>query len=330
MTSDTSELVEWLRDEMMAAQQMSARYKLGSKDRDAWSTKAEKFRDAAHAVKVAPTPPKVGSEELDAAGELEALREYAKAATIAITGLTGGGSEYFGKQVGDIYTADLGRCVGRIRDILDAANERWKQARRATTTPNPNAAGLALQSRAKKAISGLVEMHKRLLITLEASGTPFLPDHNYHAWSNTVLDAMTVIGDLTHVALAAPVDHPEVVGDETDEVALFDKAVAAGRNKHAARKIAKQYGGFEVDTIGYLDLVEAIASVLCPSDSPALEAGVAHRIEHDGFEGTVQGFYVTREGKRGVVLQQIGTKVVHVYGEKWLAALAIPATESGK
>lgn len=42
------------------------------------------------------------------------------------------------------------------------------------------------------------------------------------------------------------------------------------------------------------------------------------RIEHDGFEGTIQGRYTTREGKRGVVLQQIGTRVIHVYGEKWL------------
>lgn len=37
-------------------------------------------------------------------------------------------------------------------------------------------------------------------------------------------------------------------------------------------------------------------------------------VEYDGFIGTVQGSYVTREGKRGVVLQQVGTKVVHVYG----------------
>lgn len=43
-----------------------------------------------------------------------------------------------------------------------------------------------------------------------------------------------------------------------------------------------------------------------------------HKIEHDGFVGEVIGHYVTREGKKGVVLQQIGTKVVHVYGEKWL------------
>lgn len=42
-------------------------------------------------------------------------------------------------------------------------------------------------------------------------------------------------------------------------------------------------------------------------------------IEHDGFKGNIIGYYRTREGKSGVVLQQEGTKVVHVYGEKWLS-----------
>jgi hypothetical protein len=41
-------------------------------------------------------------------------------------------------------------------------------------------------------------------------------------------------------------------------------------------------------------------------------------IAHDGFAGDIIGHYVTREGKRGVVVQQDGTRVVHVYGEKWL------------
>ena len=47
-------------------------------------------------------------------------------------------------------------------------------------------------------------------------------------------------------------------------------------------------------------------------------------IDHDGFQGEVIGYYVTREGKAGVVLQQFGTKVVHVYGEKWI----LPSTET--
>lgn len=44
-------------------------------------------------------------------------------------------------------------------------------------------------------------------------------------------------------------------------------------------------------------------------------------IDHDGFAGTVIGDYVTKEGKAGVVLQQDGTRVVHVYGEKWLSCV---------
>lgn len=49
-----------------------------------------------------------------------------------------------------------------------------------------------------------------------------------------------------------------------------------------------------------------------------MELGTTVAIEHDGFVGTVIGYYETREGKRGVVLQQVGTRVVHVYGERWL------------
>jgi|SRR6185312_1306774 len=46
-----------------------------------------------------------------------------------------------------------------------------------------------------------------------------------------------------------------------------------------------------------------------------------YRIEHDGFEGIQVGSYTTLEGKEGVVLQQIGSRVVHVYGKKWLQPL---------
>lgn len=47
-------------------------------------------------------------------------------------------------------------------------------------------------------------------------------------------------------------------------------------------------------------------------------------IAHDGFAGDIIGSYLTREGKRGVVVQQDGTRVVHVYGEKWIEG-QIPA-----
>lgn len=37
----------------------------------------------------------------------------------------------------------------------------------------------------------------------------------------------------------------------------------------------------------------------------------------DDLRGEVIGYYLTREGKYGLVLQQHGTRVVHVYQEKW-------------
>lgn len=50
--------------------------------------------------------------------ERDGLRDYAHDATKAITGLTAGGSEYFGRRIGDIYTADLPFCVERIREKI--------------------------------------------------------------------------------------------------------------------------------------------------------------------------------------------------------------------
>ena len=46
--------------------------------------------------------------------------------------------------------------------------------------------------------------------------------------------------------------------------------------------------------------------------------GDEYTIAHDEFTGTVIGFYETKEGKHGVVMQQVGTKVVHVYGLRWI------------
>lgn len=46
--------------------------------------------------------------------------------------------------------------------------------------------------------------------------------------------------------------------------------------------------------------------------------GTPYRIDHDGFEGEVIGYYQTRGGKPGIALQLENRKVVHVYGEKWL------------
>jgi len=42
-----------------------------------------------------------------------------------------------------------------------------------------------------------------------------------------------------------------------------------------------------------------------------------YRIERDGFVGVEIGSYTTLEGHEGIVLQQVGTKVVHVYRRVW-------------
>lgn len=41
-----------------------------------------------------------------------------------------------------------------------------------------------------------------------------------------------------------------------------------------------------------------------------------YKVEYDGMIGTIVGHYTTREGRKGVVLQQQGTKIIHVYNEQ--------------
>lgn len=57
-----------------------------------------------------------------------------------------------------------------------------------------------------------------------------------------------------------------------------------------------------------------VLSSLKSEDRPTGHVSIAH----DGFAGDIIGHCLTREGKRGVVVQQDGTRVVHVYGEKWI------------
>jgi hypothetical protein len=59
----------------------------------------------------------------DTAAERDRLRTYAHDATKAITGLVGGGSECFGRKIGDIYLADLPFCEARLRERAQLAHE---------------------------------------------------------------------------------------------------------------------------------------------------------------------------------------------------------------
>jgi len=59
-----------------------------------------------------------------AEARVKELEDYAREATKAITGLTVGGSEFFGKRIGEMYTADLPYCVEHIRDRDRRNHER--------------------------------------------------------------------------------------------------------------------------------------------------------------------------------------------------------------
>lgn len=60
------------------------------------------------------------------------------------------------------------------------------------------------------------------------------------------------------------------------------------------------------------------AHAVLNADHTEWPRGTQIRVEHDGFEGFILNPYITREGKRGQVCQLNGTRIVHVYGEKWL------------
>jgi hypothetical protein len=63
------------------------------------------------------------------------------------------------------------------------------------------------------------------------------------------------------------------------------------------------------------------------TETPSPKLGDLYAIEHDGFVGTVIGFYQRSDGYKGVVMQQAGTKIVHVYGLKWLSQIDQRETE---
>jgi hypothetical protein len=62
-------------------------------------------------------------------------------------------------------------------------------------------------------------------------------------------------------------------------------------------------------------VTEKVVSRIMRRIDEATDPHQIYRIESDGFKGTQIGTYKTRENRQGVVLQQLGSKVVHVYPE---------------
>lgn len=131
------------------------------------------------------------------------------------------------------------------------------------------------------------------------TGLAFMGDDAVYSWADKADELLTEAAD----ALAS---QEPVAFIQRDTLEVLRK------DKHAMTVVCS---GLLTKPFG--DLVPLFTSPVVPVAAKA-EADAVFEIEHDGFRGTKQGSYVTREGKRGVVLQQIGTKVVHVYGEKWL------------
>jgi hypothetical protein len=73
-------------------------------------------------------------------------------------------------------------------------------------------------------------------------------------------------------------------------------------------------------SLNSLDNLPGLPHELLKDSSPPalLPRGTPFAIEHDGFAGLIIGHYERLDGVRGIVGQLSGTKIVHVYGEKWL------------
>lgn len=100
-------------------------------------------------------------------------------------------------------------------------------------------------------------------------------------------------------------------------VTLAALCLAAGLDMHQAAETELTRCWSKIDKIRVKQAAKPKHGPL-PEAAPTAEGdraiGAAVRVDYDGFAGTVQGHYVTREGRRGAVVQQHGTKVVHVYG----------------
>ncbi len=89
--------------------------------------------------------------------------------------------------------------------------------------------------------------------------------------------------------------------------------------------------GTDTRQVGYpCRCANCTASPLPPETREGVRPAGHVSIAHDGFAGDIIGHYETREGKRGVVVQQDGTRVVHVYGEKWLAGVSAAIRARGQ
>ena len=97
---------------------------------------------------------------------------------------------------------------------------------------------------------------------------------------------------------------------DTDALSALERLTPTGEHREKRNRLKEAMGKAIMDgDTEALDVAidTALSSVSQPGSGELVECGYA------GFRGTVVGSYITREGKHGKVVQQDGTKVVHVY-----------------
>lgn len=150
-----------------------------------------------------------------------------------------------------------------------------------------------------------------------------------------IADALDEFSDIDE----AEGGNPHVIKTERRAAVLLREAALAARpagtvGGDLVRRLNVAADGIEKCDLGraslrrgYENILREAASALLSTHQPP--CGERFSIEHDGFVGSVIGHYQRLDGKRGVVLQQDGTNIVHVYGEKWLKPAADETSQRG-
>lgn len=125
---------------------------------------------------------------------------------------------------------------------------------------------------------------------------------------------------------APKIDHVEAV---KGACAALAAAISLLERTPKAKKAAPSDTMFDMMLDDYRSALDtARAAIAALSEAPREAEGRRFFNEYDNFLGDDigdnGGGYTTREGKKGRILQQVGTKVVHVYGAHRLVEV-IPA-----
>ncbi|MES0071853.1 hypothetical protein [Mesorhizobium sp. M0058] len=255
------------------------------------------------------------------------------------------------------------------------ANDRWSGTMFSEHLPYPesdirNVRPLYLSPTPPKVGSGELDAAAKITkiiartMAVAVGKNPDIEGDTYMVWARLAMESAS-----PYLALAAPVDHPEVVKTLSWEKYPAEGSMTEGQNRrrnYVARALTPwgsaiflmendgvySFAGWDALVGSYVDADDAkafaqthfnaaIRSALQPSDSPALEAGVA-----EAALQLVNAFSIyTLDDDEGIRLSTGGHTIAH-YGEhsregiallkleahcrELRAALSIPAKESGK